>query len=338
MTATISPSGGAQAGSPAGSPPVQETPARALEPAGDGAPPARSPEPPGTPAVRTAGALGPALGSPAAGGHRSVVPVEPASHRLRQFLLRRGDPGRDQRLDRAAVRVPRRRQRHHGGQAAGRPLDPGPRGTDLRLLGTEHAHSPGTHGSGRRRAPLPDRQARVRTGGGPPRRRRPGADPRGRPHVPVQQPGRHAHPVPRAGRLPHHPRHREGRLEMARRGRRGDRPGLPDQDAAGLPDRARAGPGLPVGGARHPRPPAPAPAGRRRRNRGRGRKLPGAVPTDPGLGPPLHGRLGDQQLPGTHVRLQRPGPDHRVRRRHTRRRHSEATSEATPAARAATAT
>ena len=71
----------------------------------------------------------------------------------------------------------------------------------------------------------------------------------------------------------------------------------------------------------HARPAAAAPAGRGRRDRPRRRQLRRAVPADPGLSPPLHGRLREQQLPGTHLRLQRPGPDHRFRRRHARRRH-----------------
>ena len=44
-----------------------------------------------------------------------------------------------------------------------------------------------------------------------------------------------------------------------------------------------------------------------------GRQLRRPVPADAGLGPALHGRLRDQQLPGTDLRLQRPGPDHRLR-------------------------
>ncbi len=109
---------------------------------------------------------------------------------------------------------------------------------------------------------------------------------------------------------------------MAGGGRSGDWPGVPDQDAAGIPGCARPGARLPVGCPGNAATQGVAPARCRRRHRRGGRELHRSFPADPRFRAPVYGWLGEQQFPGAHLRLQRTGQDHRIRRRHARWRHT----------------
>ena len=168
--------------------------------------------------------------------------------RLGQRVLRGRRAGRQPELEGVPVRLAGPLQLHLRGQARRLPLAHGADRAHLRreLLEPARPAGPRRHRHGRRalhhRAPL------VRAGGRDHRRGGHGADPGRHAHLPLQRSRRVHHADGHPGRVPHSPRHRIGPYPVAGPGRGAARPGVPRQDARGVPGPARAGPGLPVCG------------------------------------------------------------------------------------------
>ena len=231
-----------------------------------------------------------------------------------QQLLRRRRPGRHQELEGLLLRLVRRLQLHHRGQATGLAVGHGDLGPDLRGQLVEHPGAPGPRGRGHRRPPLRHRAAVVHPGSGPAGRGGGGPDPGGHPDVPLQQSRRPAHPA--ADRWPPTP------------------PSGPSRTAAAA---GWCWPGPSIGFGFITKMlqaiilipvlalvyllAGPPKLGRRivqvrlrRRGHGGGRRLVGGGgPADPGGRPALHRWLHRQQPPQPHLRLQRFRSAHRQR-------------------------
>ncbi len=115
-----------------------------------------------------------------------------------------------------------------------------------------------------------------------------------------------------------------GRHAVAAAGRRPGRSGLPDQEPAGAPRRARRSRwSTSIVAPDTAAPPAvPAPGGRSRDAR-LGPVVGRRGDADPGLVPAVHRRLAAQQRVGADLGLQRPGPADRQRDRQRRRRRRD---------------
>ena len=190
-----------------------------------------------------------ALGTPGsawpARRHRAAVPVGTWSVRIRQHLLLRRCASRRDELEGILLRLIRCGQFDHGGQATWITVGDGPLGQDLRGAPVEH---PGTAGAGRcchGRCALRRRAALARPGGWSAGGRSARAHPRRSDDVPVQQSGRPARVAPHRGRVRGGQGDRGRPDGMAGHGGGARRPGLSDQDDAGLPGGTRAGVGLP---------------------------------------------------------------------------------------------
>ena len=184
----------------------------------------------------------------------------------------------------------------------------------------EHPRAPGAGGRGRGGLPLRHGPALVHARGRPAGRRRAGAHPDLRAHVPLQQPRRAARAAADRRRVRHGPGAR-GRVDpLAPPGLHPGRLRLPDEDAPG----PAGGPGLRARLPDRRSDAAAAPAGpadrSRRRAAGVGRLVGRHRRADPGVGPPLHRRLAGQQPAQPDLRLQRPRPADRQRGRQRRRR------------------
>ncbi|MBK9723680.1 MAG: hypothetical protein IPO89_01155 [Actinomycetales bacterium] len=187
----------------------------------------------------------------------------------------------------------------------------GPVGASVRAQLLRDPHAAGAHGRRLGRGGLRQRQAVLRRRGRVARRCRPRPDPSRRADVPVQQPGRPAHPAHGAGRLGHPDGHREGVLAVVPRRRAAHRLRLPRQDAPGAPRRARLRPRVPHRLPRHPARPPESSRRRGRRHGPRGGLVDRHRRAHPRLGPPVHRRFPDQLHPRADPRLQRPRPAQR---------------------------
>ncbi len=177
----------------------------------------------------------------------------------------------------------------------------------------ERAGPPGPGGRGVGRPAVRDGAPVVRAGRGAAGRGGAGADAGRRADVPVQQPGRAPGAADDGGGLRDGAGHRVRPDPVAAAGRDPARPGLPDQDAAGVPGRAGVRAGLPDRRAAPAADPRLAAAGRPGRpDRGRG-LVGGRGDADSRGQPALRGRLNERQHPGAHPGLQRPRPAGRGR-------------------------
>ena len=164
------------------------------------------------------------------------------------------------------------------------------------------------------------------------RRRGARAHPRGRAHVPLQQPRRAAGAADDGSRVRRAASDRARPDPVAGAGRSAARVRLPDQDGAGVPGAARVRARLPVGRAGPAPPPALAAAGRARRRHRRGGVVGRGRRADAGRRPALLRRLDQQQHPRAGPRLQRARPARRVGDRlGRRRRRGSSASAARPA-------
>ena len=244
-----------------------------------------------------------------AGRHRSAVPVAAGIPRLGQRVLRRRRAGRHAELEGAAVRLAGRRQRDHGGQAAGRDVGDGPVGPAVRVQLLEHAGAAGADGRCGGGAAVCRGAPYQWPGCGSAGGLRPGADARGGVDVPVQQPRRPPGAAAGGRRLLRGAGVAERTLHpLDRAVRHRNRLRLPGQAAAGIPGAAGAGPG----GSRRDAGKLLEAAARSSRRAGRRRGLGWVVrgtgqPVARGLAA-LHRRFHRQQPVGVGAGLQRSGP------------------------------
>ena len=231
-------------------------------------------------------------------------------------------PGGHAQLEGGVLRIVRRIQLRHRRQAARLPVGDGALGSRLRPVVLEPARPAGARGRGRGRAPLRHRAALVRPSGRPAGRRASLAlTPVAALMFRFDNPDALLMLLLVGGRLRDHPGARGGQRPLAGTGRRPDRLRVPDQDAAGLPGRARRSRWSTWS-------PAPTPlrrrilaAARRGRRAGRRRRLVGGDRPAHARGrPPLHRRLAEQLHARADLRLQRPRPAHGHRGRQRRRR------------------
>ena len=240
-----------------------------------------------------------------AGRRRPSLPLEPGRLRLGERVLLRCRPRRIPELGRDAVRLLRRVERHHRRQDARLAVGDGHERAHLRRERVEHPGAAGARGGRRGLAPVPHRSPPGWTDGWPFGRRDPGTHTRRDPDVPLQQPGRAAHPPPGSGHVRHRPRTRCSVHALAAARRRMHRLRIPGQDAPGIP----RDPGLRIGLSRcgtH-NPVATNLAGGR--SGARRRRLGGLVDrAGHALAsgcPPVHWRLADEQHLGSDPWLQR---------------------------------
>ena len=208
--------------------------------------------------------VGPTLSDRLAGDDDRSLPVEPGKERLGQRLLLGSSTGRIEELEGVLLRVVRRRQHHHSGQASRLAVADGVVGTRLRAQRVVDAGSPSAHGGChgrdgvRHRPPMVHPRCRAHRRGRDGTHAGRGAD------VPVQQPRCLARPAHDVGGLHRAPGRRGRSLPLVRPHRSARRVRVPDQAAPGDADRPRLRPRSPDHRELDPLASDPWPARRRR--------------------------------------------------------------------------